>query len=181
MDLPESDLTEAENLMLAGLLRRIKGCRWDKRVWTAIHKLYPSVAIECVIVDNKKALLTHRTGDWTGWHFPGSYLNEGETIQACVERCVLAEVGLKRASIHGIIGAVNHPSSPRAHDLSLLVACTPLGQPLEQREPMRWFPVDDLRAESVIACHSDFIPLLQTYYSTGQTIMPVEDFSNSFV
>ncbi len=168
-------------LAVVSYLEKIKGRRWDRRIWMAIHKLYPGVAIECVIVNDKNVLLTHRTGDWTGWHFPGSALNEGETIEACAVRCVLSEVGLKCLGVGGVIGVVNHPKSPRAHDVSLLVPCATIGKAVQQKEPMQWFAMDELREEDVITCHRRYLSALRAYVRTHKTILTSDDLSDSFV
>jgi hypothetical protein len=67
---------------LAALLKILppfhKG-RWGKVFVPLMSKVVPT-AIELVIVQNGKVLLTHRTDEFfTGWHTPGTYVGPRET------------------------------------------------------------------------------------------------------
>ena len=103
-------------------------------------KVVPA-CVELVLIRNKRVLLTYRNDKFfTGYHTPGTYIAPGETWQQAAQRCSDKEINVKIISARPLM-PVNHPDSPRFHDLSNLIHCEFEGEP----KAGKWFsecPID---------------------------------------
>lgn len=154
-------LNEAGQNALVTLLKRLNPRRWGK-AFVPLKKLDPSVAVELVIVRDGKVLLTWRDDKdfGKGWHTPGSYMETGEEWQDAAQRCADREIKAKIRVINEL-KPMNHPKSPRFHDVSVLLLCEMEGEP----QNGKWFsecPPD------LIEVHKKFWPVIAPYLSSGQ-------------
>ncbi len=97
---------------------------WFKRGKTPPASPMPAVATNAVILDvHNKVLLTRRADNGL-WCLPGGMLKIGETIEACVRREVLEEIGC-RVQVGELIGVYSAPNlklTPPARS-HLVVVC----------------------------------------------------------
>lgn len=151
----ERYLNEYGTDLLIALLGRLQPGRHGKAFIPLKKAAGVPVAVELVIVRGGKVLLTYRDDPFfKGWHTPGTYMEQGESWQDAAQRCADKEV---KAKIHvlRVLEPVNHPDSPRFHDVSVLLLC----EIIEGEEQAgEWFaecPAD------LIEVHRPFWPMIE--------------------
>lgn len=127
-------------------------------------KAKTAASVELVLRHQGRVLLTFRNDrHWTGWHFPGTYIAQGEGFFGALNRCAQRELGLD-VQPKGLIGVVNHPHSPRFHDVSNLLLCDlahpeALGHTL-QTNPA-WLDPADIREKDLIPPHRPYLAMVR--------------------
>lgn len=145
----EGYLNETGQEKLTRFLDRLRPGRWGK-AFIPLKKMGVHCAIELVVIRNGKVLLTWRDDKFfTGWHTPGTYLEQGETWQDAAQRCADREIKA-RVDVIRVLDAHNHPDSPRFHDVCILLLCGMVGEP----QTGQWFS----------EMPPDLIPVHQKYW-----------------
>lgn len=142
-------LNETGQEKLVWFLDHLRPGRWGK-AFIPLKKMGVHCAIELVVIRNGKVLLTWRDDKFfTGWHTPGTYLEQEETWQDAAQRCANREIKARVDAIR-VIDTHNHPDSPRFHDVCVLLLCKMVGEP----QTGQWFS----------ECPADLIPVHQKYW-----------------
>lgn len=145
----EGYLNEAGQDKLVRFMDRLRPERWGK-AFIPLKKMGVHCAIELVIIRKGEVLLTWRDDKFfTGWHTPGTYLEQEETWQDAAQRCANREIKAKVDMIR-VLDTHNHPGSPRFHNVSVLLLCSIVGEP----QTGQWFS----------ECPADLIPVHQKYW-----------------
>jgi len=121
---------------------KINGGFLPKEVWLAINKLVPRPVIELIVTRNegREFLLVYRRDEWwDGWHVPGGYMLNNETIEDAANRMSRKDLGIGVAGLKviGVFPQLKHPyygGSP----LSIIIVCGPIGE-IEENVDMRFF------------------------------------------
>ena len=122
------------------------GGDWGKRCTNCAHVRYPQIspAILALVHDGDNILLTHKPGWGPMFSIIAGFVEPNESLEECVHREVLEEVGLE-------VDSVSYRGSqpwPFPHQLMIgffarYVSGDPLPDPTEL-DDARWFHVDDL-------------------------------------
>lgn len=137
-----------------------------------------SAAVEIILIYNQRLYLTFRADQyWTGWHFPGTYIGSQESFVEALNRCALREIGI-RVRIRGMIGTVNHPSSPRFHDIGCLFLCDPEDPDAVshtfQGNPS-WMAPAAIKEENLIAPHRPYLKMVLDHLGGATGFAPYVD------
>lgn len=133
MGLSAEELSE-----LAILLRRLAGSggampNTPRVIWDALAGVVPRLAVELFLVRDGAVLLTWRDdAQWRGWHVPGGFVGVGETLGDAGRRIAARELGVQ-LEVETVVADYAWPDHPCGAVLSLLCACTCVGQPSEGR------------------------------------------------
>lgn len=151
----EGYLNEYGTDLLIELLGRLESGRHGKAFIPLKKAAGVPVAVELVIVRSGKVLLTHRDDPFfKGWHTPGTYMEQGESWQDAAQRCANKEVKTNIRVLR-VLEPINHPDSPRFHDVSVLLLCEIVdGEP----QAGEWFsecPAD------LIGVHRPYWPIIE--------------------
>lgn len=165
-----ADLTEHDQyelLRLLGILdaRRARGCSLTDKVFNALLKLLPQLAVECVILRRSddgspkgriEVFLTYRGKNapchQDTWHCPGSFLRSRETIADVMERLSTHELKTARIVHWRELRVQNNHLEPRGHTVSLVHLCTIEGEPTDGM----WCDVTTL-PENLVDHHHDIV------------------------
>lgn len=100
-------------------------------LWQTIMSRTVPTSVELVLILNGKVLLTRRNDKYfKGVHFPGSYLQPGETFLKAARRCAKRELKIKITAVEQVGRVINHPIHNRFHDCSVLLRCKFKGEPI---------------------------------------------------
>jgi len=109
----------------------------SQELFLLLGKLLPMVAIELLIVKDKKLLFVKRPSNdpyWPNkWHIPGGYLWYREPIKHALQRVAKRELGtsLDSSRFLGFLEFESKKENPRNHTVSLVFLCTPTKAPKE--------------------------------------------------
>ena len=109
-----------------------------------IHKL---IGVAAIWNDQQQILIDQRRQDGLLgglWEFPGGKLEPGETVEECIKREILEELGIEIAVGDHLI-TINHPYS-HFHVTLIVHHCRHISgepQPIEC-EQVRWVTLDEL-------------------------------------
>lgn len=142
--------TQGKQLLIA-LLKHLEPGHWEE-AFIPLKKMGVSCAVELVIISGRGVLLTWRDDVFfTGWHTPGTYLDQGETWEMAAKRCAKRELGVDVSVVRPLPPPMNNTDNPRFHDITvLLLCCITEGMPAKGR----WFT----------QCPQDLIPVHQKYW-----------------
>ncbi len=103
----------------------------SKEKFLESFKLVPRVAIDLLVVKQKRVLLTRRQKEpFAGcWHLPGGFILKGEKIENCIKRLAQAELGVKVESFKLARIWENLKGDPRGHVVDLIYDCELKGEP----------------------------------------------------
>ena len=109
-------------------------------------KLRPYIGVAVIVIHNQKVLLGKRKGSHGagGWQFPGGHLELNESIDACAQREVMEETGIRVGNIR--FGPYTNDIfvEEKKHYVTLFVVAEYQGGTVQVREPekcekWRWF------------------------------------------
>lgn len=121
--------------LLVGLVQRLKPGQWGE-AFIPLKKCGVHCAIELVVIREKKVLLVWRDDEhFTGWHTPGSYLDQGESWQDVATRCARKELGVDVTVIKDL-KTFNNTDNLRFHDETILLLCCLMG---DEPTAGQWF------------------------------------------
>ena len=93
------------------------------------------------------------------WEFPGGKCEPGESLEACLERELIEELGV-RVTLGDEIFTVTHDYDDRRVELHF-IACTMLHTPVARLgQEMRWVPREELAALPFPPADAELIALL---------------------
>jgi ADP-ribose pyrophosphatase YjhB (NUDIX family) len=140
--------------------------RWGAAFVPLMSKLVP-FATELAIIKDRQILLTWREFEGTvGWHTSGTYVEPGEEWQDTVSRLARREVGCDAVFIRQLHTFTN-PRNPRFHDLTVLVRCEMVGEPMKSKyDPSAGDPVEGQFAwfsekpDNILPFHDRYWPII---------------------
>jgi len=108
--------------LLVGLVARIKPEQWGA-AFIPLKKMGVHVAVELAIIDKNKVLMTWRDDKhFKGWHLPGTYLQQGESLSEAAQRCAMREINVSVEAIRQL-STFNNTDNQRFHDVTILLHC----------------------------------------------------------
>ena len=122
-----------------------------------------------IVGDERGRILCHRRADFERWGLPGGVLEVGETLEACAEREVEEETGVRVAAgdVVGVYSspdyAFAYPNGDEVQQFTVCFACSPrggaLGATSADSVEAAFFPADALPPLfPVVWCHGGGLP-----------------------
>lgn len=114
-----------------------------------IRKHVPLIAVDGIIIKNKKILLIKRATEpyKNSWALPGGFVDLGETLEQAVTREIEEETGLKTKPTK-LVGAYSDPKrDPRGHTVSVAYLVKTTGgneKTTEEAKEVKYFPLERL-------------------------------------
>lgn len=124
--------------------------------WMQLHRIVPMPAVELIIHQNerKEFLLTMRRDKfWNGWHIPGGFILQRETIPDATKRIVQRELKIQGVTNIKPIAIKKWDKHPYGSPISLVLVCSAVGK-IEETEEMRFF---DHIPTPIIPNHEEFL------------------------
>lgn len=111
------------------------------KTFLATFRLVPRVAVDLLIVGNKKGFLLikrKRTPCVGFWHLPGGFVLKDELLEECIKRITKEEIRteIKNWQFAGVFDDLQ--GDPRGHIIHLVYKCV-LAKPVEQIEDVKFF------------------------------------------
>jgi len=102
----------------------------------------PRLAVDCIILLDRRVVLIHRCNEPVGWALPGGFVEYGESVEDAVRREMKEETGLELADLRQFRVYSDPKRDPRGHTVSVVFVARGVGKPVADDDADRYRLVD---------------------------------------